>query len=95
MTKSVPAIDLMRQLENCAPDRQERVTKLLEDISFLRRSAELSRHQGNTDMAETLVNVAIGLAQEIEDIILRNPGVPHIPPVPRASRMIPHRGFIS
>ena len=84
-----------RLLGRCSPAKQRRIAKLARDIEFLQRTAATSRFLGNPEMHRVLTDIICQNATEIEHILLRDPGVPEIPPAPQGSVMLPHYGRMS
>ncbi|MBB2157233.1 hypothetical protein HLH33_13080 [Gluconacetobacter diazotrophicus] len=83
-----------RLLGRCSDAKQRRIAKLASDIEFLQRTAATSRFIGNPEMHRMLTGIMHDHATEIEHILLRDPGVPEIPPAP-GSVLLPHYGRVS
>lgn len=84
-----------RLLGRCSYAKQRRIAKLAKDIEFLQRTAATSRFIGNPEMHWMLTDIICQNATEIEHILLRDPGVPEIPPPPPGCMMLPHYGRVS
>lgn len=83
-----------RLLGQCSEAKQRRVANLALDIEFLQRTAKTSRAMGNPEMHRVLSEIICNNATEIEHILLRDPGVPQIPPPP-GTVLLPHYGRVS
>ncbi|MFW7268802.1 hypothetical protein ACMAUO_12635 [Gluconacetobacter sp. Hr-1-5] len=83
-----------RLLGRCSHAKQRRIAKLAKDIEFLQRTAATSRFIGNPEEHRILTDIICQNATEIEHILLRDPGVPEIPPRPGCV-MLPHYGRVS
>lgn len=82
-------------LGRCSYSKQRRIAKLEQDIEFLQRTAATNRFMGNPEMHRVLTDIICDNATEIEHILLRDPGVPEIPPPPRGCVLRPHYGRVS
>lgn len=84
-----------RLLGRCSYAKQRRVAKLAQDIEFLQRTAATNRFMGNPEIHRVLTDIICDNMVEIEHILLRDPGVPEIPPPPLGCVLLPHYGRVS